>query len=338
MFESTNLQRDTVNLGPENAGLNFIWLELTSRCNLRCSHCYAESGPNPNQQDKLSTNDYFKLIDSAASLGCKKIQFIGGEPTIVRDLPELIKYAREKGFEFIEVFTNGISLPDKLLTCFVENKVSVALSFYSSNSEIHDSITRSSGSQRRTVKTIQRLLGAGINVRVGIISMKENSNDINQTIDYLKSLGVKNVGVDRIRSFGRANQLTGNRELEITELCGSCWQGSLCVFPDGKVAPCIMSRDWSIGSVIENELSKLVESPALKDLRTQIYERVWLPRSQNAKTNPTSIHKGSGQEADCVPDCVPTCNPQCSPNCSPCYPYGQCNPDLYCGPCNPSGR
>src|SRR5208283_2388709 len=27
-------------------GLDFLWLELTSRCNLQCVHCYAESGPS----------------------------------------------------------------------------------------------------------------------------------------------------------------------------------------------------------------------------------------------------------------------------------------------------
>lgn len=40
-------------------------------------------------------------------------------------------------------------------------------------------------------------------------------------------------------------------------------------------------------------------------------------------------------ESSCDPNCVPRCVPQCSPNCRPCFPYGKCNPDLFCGPCNP---
>jgi len=44
---------------PAGQGLDFLWLELTSRCNLRCIHCYAESSPSPEQTDVLSAEDYF---------------------------------------------------------------------------------------------------------------------------------------------------------------------------------------------------------------------------------------------------------------------------------------
>src|SRR4051794_13348455 len=114
--------------------LDFIWLELTSRCNLRCIHCYAESSPSPEQTDVLSADNYFDLINAAASCGCRKIQFIGGEPTLVRELPEFIAYARRNGFEFIEVFTNATRISDQLLSCFVDNGVAVATSFYSDKS------------------------------------------------------------------------------------------------------------------------------------------------------------------------------------------------------------
>jgi len=335
MNDSSIHKSEKILANPAEQKLNFIWLELTSHCNLRCVHCYAESGPTTVRPELLSISDYRKLIESAASLGCKNIQFIGGEPTIVRELPDLITYARNKGFEFIEVFTNATILSDRLLSCFVENNVSIATSFYSYKSEIHDSITKIPGSHSQTVNNIKRFLDASLNVRAGIIVMEENENDVDETIEYLHSIGIKTVGKDRIRSFGRGNS-KHNHTPALTELCGSCWQGNLCVFPDGKIAPCIMSREWSIGSIFDEEFEKLVQSQQLKDLRKKIYQEVWLPRSAQ-RNKVQSSEQGELVEAslnndlkdDCVPDCVPTCNPQCSPNCSPCFPYGKCNPELF---------
>ena len=93
-------------IGLPNQTLDFLWVELTSRCNLQCVHCYAESSPNPEKRDVLVAEDYFIILDSAASLGCRKVQFIGGEPTLVKELPDLIIHAKKRGFEFVEVFTN----------------------------------------------------------------------------------------------------------------------------------------------------------------------------------------------------------------------------------------
>ena len=328
-------------------GLHFLWLELTSRCNLQCIHCYAESSPSPEQTDVLSVEDYLSLIDEASTCGCRMIQFIGGEPTVVRELPDYIVHARNRGFEFIEVYTNTTRISDQLLSCFVDNGVAVATSFYSDKSEVHDAITKKAGSHDRTVKTIKKLLEAGLSVRAGIIVMNENNDRVDETLDYLYSIGVENVGIDRVRAIGRGDSLTtrintSEAEPLITELCGSCWQGSVCVFPDGKVAPCIMARHWSIGSVLTTTLTELVQSQALQNIRSRIYQDVSLPSLHQEDGRFGSIHKAAAPNPCnpvCNPSCVPVCNPRCSPNCTPCYPRGRCDPELFCGPCGPdAGR
>lgn len=69
--------------------LDFLWLELTNGCNLACKHCYAESGPGADTDDVLGVEKWLELIDEARELGCRQVQFIGGEPTLCRDLPRL---------------------------------------------------------------------------------------------------------------------------------------------------------------------------------------------------------------------------------------------------------
>src|ERR1035437_3827001 len=97
-----------------NPTLDFVWLELTNRCNLRCTHCYTQSSPTSGRSDVLTTVDYLKLIQDIHAEGCRTIQFIGGEPTLNRDLQILISEAHRRGFSFIEVFTNLTRLSSEL--------------------------------------------------------------------------------------------------------------------------------------------------------------------------------------------------------------------------------
>src|SRR5215470_2165890 len=93
------------NVGTEK-GLDFLWLELTNRCNLQCVHCYTESDPHSGDRDFLTKEDYISVMSQAHALGCRKIQFIGGEPQLNPDFYELLVKAKAIGFEFIEVFSN----------------------------------------------------------------------------------------------------------------------------------------------------------------------------------------------------------------------------------------
>lgn len=58
-------------------GLRFVWLEITGRCQLSCSHCYARSGP-AGSHGRMTMNDWLRVIDQAAGLGVDWVQFIGG--------------------------------------------------------------------------------------------------------------------------------------------------------------------------------------------------------------------------------------------------------------------
>jgi len=308
-------------------GVNFLWLELTNRCNLQCVHCYAESSPFSGENDLLEAEDYDNLLASAAELGCKQVQFIGGEPTLNRHLPHFITRARSLDYDFVEVFSNLTRVSQPLLECFVENDVDVATSVYSNRPEVHDEITKKSGSHRQTMRGIDAVLAAKLRLRAGIISMPQNEDHIEETIDFLKQRGVPNVRVDRVREFGRASEC-GDESM--TGLCGNCAGSTLCVAPDGGVSPCIMSKTWSVGSVLETSLETVVKSDLLQDVRKRIYEHTIARREREAATieaqcDPTCNPCYPNCQPICNPNCVPNCNPHCGPNCGPnCHPA--CSP------------
>jgi MoaA/NifB/PqqE/SkfB family radical SAM enzyme len=201
--------------------LRFLWLEITAKCNLFCSHCYAESGPQGELYGDMTYGAWTRVIDEAAGLGCRGVQFIGGEPTMHPRLDDLVDHANHRGFAFIEVFTNATRLGKELLGCFQRGGVHVATSFYSDDPAVHEHVTQGKGSWERTVRGIESVLAAGLPLRVGVIETERNRGHGPRAVEFLKALGVREVRMDRERGVGRGTLiLLGGRGERYEELCG----------------------------------------------------------------------------------------------------------------------
>ncbi|HEX5258153.1 MAG TPA: radical SAM protein [Sphingomicrobium sp.] len=307
------------------APLSFIWLELTSRCNLECVHCYANSGPHEPLSEGMTRDDWRDALEDAAALRCKAVQFIGGEPTIHPDLPYLIEHARSIGFERVWVYTNGTRFTDALKKVFLANRVSLAFSVYGSEGPIHDEITLRRGSHSKTLDAIRWSVAAGLTVRAGIIQMKSNANDVQRTRRMLNELGVSAVHVDRLRKVGRGAE-DFQREPELRELCGRCGKDKVCVTAAGEIYPCVFARSTSIGGVFSEGLAAAVAGPRLRGFKKQLaLVRAGPDCSPEEDPGP------------CSPDTDPgPCSPEQDPGpCSPEQDPGPCNPDRDPGPCGP---
>jgi sulfatase maturation enzyme AslB (radical SAM superfamily) len=322
----------------EPGALDFLWLELTNQCNLKCLHCYSESSPVSTERDILGESDYATLLEEAFELGCRRVQFIGGEPTLNRRLPSLIARASQLGYR-IEVFTNLLHLGDELLRTFVQYRVAIATSMYADTSDVHDLITQTPGSHKRTIANIERLLESGLQVRAGVIAMGENSKALDSTFSMLRALGVVDINLDHVREFGRGN--TG-RSCSMEKLCGNCANNILAVGPDGLVAPCIMSKQWSVGSVLSTSLKQIAVSEDLFEVRRSIAAataKAWsdsrgIDSSTGRSVSLPTMCEPYGSPNPCSPDssCMPNCSP--SYNCTPCSPNSSqpCQPNRWCDP------
>lgn len=82
-------------------------IEVTRNCNLHCPVCFASA---ENGEDDLTLEEIssmYDIISDAAGID-GAVQITGGEPTCRKDLPEIIRMGRDKGFWGIEVNTNGL--------------------------------------------------------------------------------------------------------------------------------------------------------------------------------------------------------------------------------------
>jgi uncharacterized radical SAM superfamily Fe-S cluster-containing enzyme len=84
-------------------------LDVTQRCNLRCPVCLSSS-PKTGHDPKIDQIENMLRALLKYEGGPTAIQISGGEPTVRKDLTEIVQLATDLGFEFIEVDTNGIEL------------------------------------------------------------------------------------------------------------------------------------------------------------------------------------------------------------------------------------
>lgn len=94
-------------------------IDVTNRCNLRCPICFAHAGAagylyEPTKQQIKEMMENLRANDPVKT---PSLQFSGGEPTVREDLPELITMAKDLGFPFVMVDSNGIKMAESLEYC-----------------------------------------------------------------------------------------------------------------------------------------------------------------------------------------------------------------------------
>lgn len=268
--------------------ISMIWIELTKYCNLRCLHCYAESGPIVFNPNTVAKDKWVDVVRDAYDLGCRSIQFIGGEPFLVKPLLySLISTAKEIGYQNIEVYTNATLIYDTDVSFLRDNNISIAVSIYGKNAQIHDKITSVKGSFEQTEKTIRKLINNNIHVRIGIIEMAQNSFVIKETVNYFHNLGVSKIKVDLVRPSGRGcsdalltpyliDKQTRNKasfdscpwEKFQRAITGhNCFLNKICLSGDGSVFPCIMERRITLGNINTSSFKEILDSDLTKQMR-----------------------------------------------------------------------
>ena len=75
--------------------INYLRLAVTDRCNLRCFYCMPEEGVSLTPQENILTlEERYRALEIFAKLGVTKLRLTGGEPTVSKQLVELIRFSR----------------------------------------------------------------------------------------------------------------------------------------------------------------------------------------------------------------------------------------------------
>ncbi|MFC1674567.1 radical SAM protein [Candidatus Omnitrophota bacterium] len=164
-----------------------VMFELTYRCNFKCKHCYLPQSYR--RKGGLKTKEIFSILDQLKDIGCFYLGFTGGEPFIRNDIIEILRYAREKGFQMI-VYTNGSLINQGIaqeLHRLKINKLDITIPAMRKKS--FERISGVAGSRNRVFKTIDILHKNRVNLGFKTCVLKDNASEIKEIEDFSTSLG-----------------------------------------------------------------------------------------------------------------------------------------------------
>ncbi|GAA0968593.1 radical SAM protein [Actinocorallia libanotica] len=274
----------TVILEPPAPTIRLLWVDLTRKCQLNCTHCLNDSGPT-GDHGTMTSADWTAVLDQAYAAGIEEVRFFGGEPTLHPDALDLVGHALDIGLS-IEVFSNLVHVSDAWWDLLARPGAALATSYYSDEPAEHDAIT-SRASHARTRANIIRAVERGILLRVEVIAICEGQRTAEAAAE-LRGLGVENVRVASVRPFGRA---ADGQDPDTAELCGRCGTGTASIGPDGVVSPCVFSTFISVGNTRDTALAGILHSPAMTEANATI----------RAAHGPDDDDGGDDKDAECSP-------------------------------------
>ncbi len=181
-----------------------VW-NVTRRCNLKCIHCYAHAKDKA-FKNELSTDEGKALLDDLAQFGVPVILFSGGEPFIRKDLPELARYAVERGMRAV-VSTNGTLITPERARIFKEIGLSYVGISLDGMEEVNDRFRGVKGAFKGALEGIRNSQEAGIKVGLRFTINKLNVGEIPRIFDLVEELNVPRICFYHLVYAGRGSKL-----------------------------------------------------------------------------------------------------------------------------------
>lgn len=141
-----------------------VTIETGLGCNNRCAHCPQPSIRAAGPVTQPSFQEIRQKIDTARAQGCTQISFSGGEPTIRRDIAELVRYARNSGFTKVSITTNGrmFAIPKFSEMMLRAGLTGISVSLHGPDAATHESLTTVPGSFEQALAGMTSLREATI--------------------------------------------------------------------------------------------------------------------------------------------------------------------------------
>lgn len=179
----------------ENLKPVVVW-NVTSKCNLRCVHCYAYT----DKRDELETSTALKVLDELNDIAFL-ILFSGGEPLLRKDLFEIAERSKVP----LTLSTNG-TLIDLNMAEKIKNAgfryVGISLDGYG---DVHDRFRGVEGCFDRAVEGIKNVKSLGILSGVRFTLTKFNLNEVPKLLDLCEELEVERFCFYHLVPSGRAD-------------------------------------------------------------------------------------------------------------------------------------
>ncbi len=262
-----------------------VSMELTNRCNERCSHCYIDDfRDDPSRV--LSLHQWLLVLDKLRAAGTLFLNLMGGEAMLNPNFWDIVSAAADRSMH-ISMITNGLLIrrPEIARELHRRGVAAIAFSVYSLDAGIHDSMTGVPGSSRRLMQAIEYCDCAGIEIKINSLLTVASADRIFDLVDWCEERGYRhsidaNVtptlagNLEPTRQRATSGQLyayyrelarrAGGRALVPPSPAGGDFvcnaaKGRCAVTAYGEVLPCIEIRK-PLGNLIHDDFHQIWES------------------------------------------------------------------------------
>ena len=173
-----------------------VTMEITNRCNLRCLHCYNDSGPHRNH---LSTTEIECIVDKLDRMNVGRISLSGGEPLLHPHFLDIATTIRDRGIPW-SIFSNAVLIDEKMAKTLVDHGIKkVTTSLDGSTAESHDFLRGVHGSFQKTVNAVKILRAYDVPLEVHCALHRNNLREMPAILRLLHLLGVDKYAVAPVR-------------------------------------------------------------------------------------------------------------------------------------------
>lgn len=240
-----------------------LYLEVTNRCNLKCTTCPQSWGMSEEPAD-LTPETAVSLLDQFPSL--RRVVLHGiGEPTLNPRLAGIIEVVKARG-AYALFNTNGLLLRGHLLEDLVQSGLDeVRISVDAATPETYrlvrgaDMFSRVIANARSLAETTQRLASRTPRISLWMTGLKSNVRELPDLVRIASEAGIAEVYIQRLVFSGRnlaredealygnmgEDELEGLRQAErVAAELGVVLRGSSEALPP-EHAPAAADRPWS---------------------------------------------------------------------------------------------
>lgn len=213
---------------------SYLRLSVTEVCNFRCDYCLPDGtycGPDARAQD-LTLDEIRRLVHAFARLGMRKVRITGGEPSLRKDLAEIIALCKQTpGIETVALTTNGYRLTKDIDAWHAAGLDALNVSIDSLDHAKFEMITGHNKLQE-ILTGLARAAELGIpNIKVNSVLMKHYNDDaLDDFVEFVKTRPITLRMIELMQTGDNAeffdrHHLSGERVIERLRTEG--WQEQL---------------------------------------------------------------------------------------------------------------
>lgn len=198
--------------------IEYLRISVTDKCNLRCKYCMPPGGVKTIPHEEiLRLEEIYRLTNIMAGLGVNKVRLTGGEPTVRKNITELVRSIGSiPQIHTIAMTTNGVRLPNLLPELVESGLTNLNISIDTLNPDKYREIT---GFDRfHDVMTgIDMAYEAGIKIKLNCVPCRGfNDKDLIQLAEIAckKDIDVRFI---ELMPIGRGRLFTGIPSKEILD-------------------------------------------------------------------------------------------------------------------------